>query len=57
MSTHRFFRVERWARKSNVHTTCSPPRHEEIHQGVAALAEICREFGVPARGPESGPTR
>jgi 2-aminoadipate transaminase len=25
------------------------PTHEEIHQGVAALAEICRrEFGVPA---------
>jgi 2-aminoadipate transaminase len=25
--------------------------HEEIHQGVAALAEICRrEFGVPAPG-------
>ena len=25
------------------------PSHEEIHQGVAALAEICRrEFGVPA---------
>ena len=24
------------------------PTHEEIHQGVAALAEICRkEFGVP----------
>jgi 2-aminoadipate transaminase len=26
------------------------PTHEEIHQGVAALAEICRrEFGVSAR--------
>jgi 2-aminoadipate transaminase len=25
------------------------PSHEEIHQGVAALAEVCRrEFGVPA---------
>ncbi|MDH3315012.1 MAG: hypothetical protein OEN48_05915 [Betaproteobacteria bacterium] len=27
------------------------PSHEEIHQGVAALAEVCRrEFGVPAPG-------
>jgi 2-aminoadipate transaminase len=26
------------------------PSHEEIRQGVAALAEVCRrEFGVPAR--------
>jgi len=25
------------------------PSHEEINQGVAALADICRrEFGVPA---------
>ena len=27
------------------------PSHEEIHQGIAALAEVCRhEFGVPAPG-------
>ena len=26
------------------------PTHEEIRQGVAALAEVCRrEFGVPTR--------
>jgi 2-aminoadipate transaminase len=26
------------------------PSHEEIRQGVAALAEICRQqFGVPTR--------
>jgi 2-aminoadipate transaminase len=26
------------------------PSHEEIRQGIALLAEVCRrEFGVPAR--------
>ena len=35
--------------RSRLRLCFASPSHEEIHQGVAALAEICRrEFGVPA---------
>jgi 2-aminoadipate transaminase len=34
------------------------PSHEEIHQGIAALAEVCRrEFGVPAPGANADRAR
>ncbi|MGZ8267840.1 MAG: aminotransferase-like domain-containing protein [Burkholderiales bacterium] len=34
------------------------PSHEEIHQGVAALAEVCRrEFGMPDPRVKADPTR
>jgi 2-aminoadipate transaminase len=37
--------------RSRMRLCFASPTHEEIHQGVAALAEVCRlEFGVPARG-------
>jgi 2-aminoadipate transaminase len=37
--------------RSRMRLCFASPTHEEIHQGVAALAEICRrEFGVPAPG-------
>jgi 2-aminoadipate transaminase len=36
--------------KSRMRLCFASPSHEEIRQGVAALAEVCRrEFGVPAR--------
>jgi 2-aminoadipate transaminase len=36
--------------RSRMRLCFASPTHEEIHQGVATLAEICRrEFGVPAR--------
>ena len=35
--------------RSRMRLCFASPTHEEIHQGVAALAEVCRrEFGVPA---------
>ena len=35
--------------RSRLRLCFASPSHEEIHQGVAALAEVChREFGVPA---------
>ena len=35
--------------RSRLRLCFASPTHEEIHQGVAALAEVCRrEFGVPA---------
>ncbi len=35
--------------RSRIRLCFASPSHEEIHQGVAALAEVCRrEFGVPA---------
>jgi 2-aminoadipate transaminase len=35
--------------RSRMRLCFASPSHEEIHQGVAALAEVCRrEFGVPA---------
>ncbi|MDH3316495.1 MAG: PLP-dependent aminotransferase family protein [Gammaproteobacteria bacterium] len=37
--------------RSRMRLCFASPSHEEIHQGVAALAEVCRrEFGVPAPG-------
>ncbi len=34
--------------RSRIRLCFASPSHEEIHQGVAALAEVCRrEFGVP----------
>jgi len=37
--------------RSRMRLCFASPSHEEIHQGVAALAEVCRrEFGVPATG-------
>jgi 2-aminoadipate transaminase len=37
--------------RSRLRLCFASPSHEEIHQGVAALAEACRrEFGVPAPG-------
>jgi len=37
--------------RSRLRLCFASPSHEEIHQGVAALAEVCRrEFGVPAPG-------
>jgi 2-aminoadipate transaminase len=36
--------------KSRMRLCFASPTHEEIRQGIAALAEVCsREFGVPAR--------
>ena len=36
--------------RSRLRLCFASPSHEEIHQGVAALAEVCRrEFGVPAQ--------
>ena len=35
--------------RSRMRLCFASPSHEEIHQGIAALAEVCRrEFGVPA---------
>jgi 2-aminoadipate transaminase len=35
--------------RSRLRLCFASPTHEEINQGVAALAEVCRrEFGVPA---------
>ena len=35
--------------RSRLRLCFASPSHEEIHQGIAALAEVCRrEFGVPA---------
>jgi 2-aminoadipate transaminase len=35
--------------RSRLRLCFASPSHEEIHQGVAMLAEVChREFGVPA---------
>jgi 2-aminoadipate transaminase len=40
-------------RRSWMRLCFASPSHEEIHQGVAALAEVCRrEFGVPALGAD-----
>jgi 2-aminoadipate transaminase len=37
--------------RSRMRLCFASPSHEEIHQGVAALAEVCRrEFGVPTPG-------
>jgi 2-aminoadipate transaminase len=37
--------------RSRMRLCFASPSHEEIHQGVAALAEVCRrEFGLPAQG-------
>lgn len=37
--------------RSRLRLCFASPSHEEIHQGVAALAEVCRrEFGLPAPG-------
>jgi 2-aminoadipate transaminase len=39
--------------RSRLRLCFASPSHEEIHQGVAALAEVCRrEFGVPAPGAD-----
>jgi len=39
--------------RSRMRLCFASPSHEEIHQGVAALAEVCRrEFGVPAPGAQ-----
>jgi 2-aminoadipate transaminase len=41
--------------RSRMRLCFASPSHEEIHQGVAALAEVCRrEFGVPAPDPRDG---
>jgi 2-aminoadipate transaminase len=43
--------VNEGASRSRLRLCFASPSHEEIHQGVAALAEVCRrEFGVPAPG-------
>lgn len=40
--------------RSRLRLCFASPSHEEIHQGVAALAEVCRrEFGVPAPGAKA----
>ncbi len=40
--------------RSRLRLCFASPSHEEIHQGVAALAEVCRrEFGVPAPGSKA----
>jgi 2-aminoadipate transaminase len=37
--------------RSRLRLCFASPSHEEIHQGVAMLADVCRrEFGVPAAG-------
>jgi 2-aminoadipate transaminase len=42
--------VNREHSRSRMRLCFASPTHEEIRQGVAALAEVCsREFGVPAR--------
>ncbi len=39
--------------RSRMRLCFASPSHEEINQGVAALAEVCRrEFGVPAPGAD-----
>ena len=39
--------------RSRMRLCFASPSHEEIHQGIAALADVCRrEFGVPARSVE-----
>jgi 2-aminoadipate transaminase len=44
--------------RSRLRLCFASPSHEEIHQGVAALAEVCRrEFGVPAPGASADRTR
>lgn len=36
--------------KSRIRICFASPSHEQIREGIAALAEVCRaEFGVPAR--------
>jgi 2-aminoadipate transaminase len=41
--------VDQGHARSRMRLCFASPSHEEIHQGVAALAEVCRrEFGVPA---------
>ncbi len=43
--------VDKGHSRSRLRLCFASPSHEEIHQGVAALAEVCRrEFGVPAPG-------
>ena len=40
--------------RSRLRLCFASPTHEEINQGVAALAETCRrEFGVPARSADT----
>src|SRR4051812_6830347 len=42
--------------RSRLRLCFASPSHEEIHQGVAALAEVCRrEFGVAAPGDKRAP--
>jgi 2-aminoadipate transaminase len=44
--------------RSRLRLCFASPSHEEIHQGVAALAEVCRrEFGVPAPGASTDRAR
>jgi 2-aminoadipate transaminase len=39
--------------RSRMRLCFASPSHEEIHQGIAALADVCRrEFGVPTRSVE-----
>lgn len=41
--------LDKSANRSRMRLCFASPSHEEINQGVAALAEVCRrEFGVPA---------
>jgi 2-aminoadipate transaminase len=40
--------------RSRLRLCFASPSHEEIHQGVAALAEVCRrEFGLPANSAKA----
>jgi 2-aminoadipate transaminase len=42
--------VDKEHSRSRMRLCFASPTHEEIRQGVAALAEVCsREFGVPTR--------
>ncbi len=44
--------------RSRIRLCFASPSHEEIHQGVAVLAEVCRrEFGVPAPGANADRAR
>ena len=42
--------AEEEAARSRLRICFASPTHDEIRQGIAALADVCRrEFGVPSR--------
>jgi 2-aminoadipate transaminase len=50
--------VNKMRARNRLRLCFASPSHEEIHQGVAALAEVCRrEFGMPGPRVKVDPTR